>query len=261
MTNLKTERATAKEMGLFLSEYAVYLFSYGATCIRLEKNVARIAESAGMKAEMSIFPRHIHITVKDFKNDKVFTTIASIKDSPINYSNITQLSKLSWDIADGLTQFNNAHERLTSIISARPYNSWGILLLVSLANAAFCRLFGGDTTAMAIVFLATFAGFQLKQLMASHQIDMRLTVMACAFVSSVLAAADGIFGLGKTPEITIGTSILYLIPGIPYINSFCDMLDRHYICSFSRLMNAIVTTCCLSIGLCAGMALMRVGMF
>ncbi len=39
------------------------------------------------------------------------------------------------------------------------------------------------------------------------------------------------------------------------------MLDRRYICAFGRMMDAVVLTACLSIGLCFGMLLMRVGMF
>lgn len=75
------------------------------------------------------------------------------------------------------------------------------------------------------------------------------------------ACAGGITGLGLTPEIAVATSVLYLVPGIPFINSFCDLIDRHYICAYGRAMHAIVLVCCLSFGLCAGMALMHVPMF
>lgn len=134
-------------------------------------------------------------------------------------------------------------------------------MLVGAANASFCRLFGGDAVAMAVVFVATLAGFVLKQMMAERHADARITVVVCSFVSAVLAAADGLFGLGSTPAIAIGASVLYLVPGIPFINSFSDMIDGHYICAFGRMMQAIVITCCLSVGLCCGMLLMNVGMF
>ena len=136
-----------------------------------------------------------------------------------------------------------------------------MLVLVSLANASFCRLFGGDMVAMVIVFVATFAGFLVKQMLMERHVDFRLTAVVCSFVSAVLASSDALFSLGATPEIAVGTSVLYLIPGIPFINSFCDMIDRHYLCSFGRMMNAVVLSCCLSAGLCAGMMLMNLGMF
>ncbi|MDE5689172.1 MAG: threonine/serine exporter family protein, partial [Duncaniella sp.] len=72
---------------------------------------------------------------------------------------------------------------------------------------------------------------------------------------------DALFHLGQTPEIAIGNSVLYLVPGIPFLKSVRDMLAGHYICSFSRFMHAMILTGCLSIGLCGGMMMMNIGMF
>lgn len=262
MMSLTTcEPASAREMCLFLADYAGWLFSCGATCIRLEKNVSRIAARAGMEINLSIMPRHIHLTVKNDNKGQIFTSIATIEDRPVNYEMNTLLSRLSWDIADGRVSIEEGRKRFAEIIASRLHSKSAVLLLASVGNAAFCGLFGGDAVAIAVVFAATMAGLYLRQAMSSKGIDFRLIVIVCSFVSSVLAAADGLFGLGSTPDIAIGTSVLYLVPGIPFINSFCDMIDRHYICAMSRLMNAAVTTCCLSGGLCAGMMLMNVGMF
>ena len=112
-------------------------------------------------------------------------------------------------------------------------NKFLLIVAVSLANAAFCRLFGGDWPAMAVVGLATAAGFWLKSEMLGRHCDLRLTVFVCAFVSAVLSAAAILFSLGTTPLTAIATSVLYLVPGIPFLNSFSDLIYRHYICSIS----------------------------
>lgn len=87
-----------------------------------------------------------------------------------------------------------------------------------------------------------------------------MVFMICAFLSSVIGATDMLFSIGSTPAIAISTSVLYLIPGIPFLNSFSDMLYRHYLCAFARFADAMVLTCCLSIGLCIGLSLMRANM-
>ena len=69
------------------------------------------------------------------------------------------------------------------------------------------------------------------------------------------------FGIGSTPEIALGTSVLYLIPGVPYINAVSDMIDRHYLCAFSRFADAVVLTACLSAGLCGGMLVLGLRWF
>lgn len=248
-------RATAD----FLSEYAVELFGSGCTCIRLEKNMRRIAESVGMEVAFSVLPRHLHISVSDGSDS--YTKVVGIREMPISFSRITDLSRLSWQMYDGKITFQEACDVLPRIYKCTMVNPWMLVLLVSLANASFCRLFSGDIIAMCSVFIATFIGFRLKQLLLEHKVNVKVTVMACAFISSMITALSGLPGVGSTPQIAVATSVLYLVPGIPFINSFCDFLDGHYLCAFGRLMNAIILLCCLSIGLCAGMAVMNLAMF
>lgn len=243
---------------IFLSEYAASLSGCGATCIRIEKNVQRIAEAWNIRSEMTILPSHIHITVWDAGKQQSYTNIVRIPNTGISFHINTLLSKLSWAIADGKLSFEEAMEQYREILATPPSGKWLVLLLASLANASFCRLFGGDFTSMCIVFAATVAGFRLKQAMLEDHHDIRFVFFCSAFFSSVIGSAGYVFGWGGTPEIALGTSVLYLIPGIPYINSVSDLLDSHYISAFSRFMNAVVLTASLSAGLCGGLLLMNI---
>lgn len=254
-------RPTAGEMGIFLANYSASLLASGATCIRLDKNVNRIAAVYDMEVDMTIMPRHIHLTVVDKYSSEVMTSIATVPASSISFSVNTELSRLSWEIADNKIGFNGAVERFNSIVEGDSQNKWIVLLLVTLANASFCRLFGGDAIAMSIVGLATFIGYYMKVKLLSHRLDVRAVFIICSFISSIIGATDMLFSIGTTPDIAIGTSVLYLVPGIPFLNSFSDMLYRRYLCSFARFADAVVLTCCLSAGLYAGMALMNVEMF
>lgn len=263
MIRMKCDRdnISSKQLCIFLSRYASCLLGYGATCIRLEKNVCRIAAAYGHRAELTIMPRHVHMTVVSEDGDDIFTSMSTVPARAINFDLNTRLSRLSWKIADNCISLPRAVALFERINKPRRQNPMAVLTLVAAANASFCRLFGGDLAAMAVVFLATFAGFMVRQMMVRHHADIRLTVIVCAFISSVLGATGMLFSFGSTPSIALATSVLYLVPGIPFINSFSDMLYRHYICAFSRFVDALVLTCCLSIGLCAGMLMMHVGMF
>ncbi len=256
---IKNTDVSSKELCLFLSQYAVRLLGCGATCIRLEKNVSRIAGRFGCKADFTIMPGHISMSV--CSGDDNFTSVDTVRNSAIDFDLNTRLSRLSWRIADSDMSLDQARRIFSRLVRQRSENPYLVLVLVSLANASFCRLFGGDLIAMAVVFVATFAGFYVKQLLLARKMDTRVVVIICSFISSVLGATDMLFSLGSTPAVAIGTSVLYLVPGIPFINSFSDILYRHYICAFSRFVDASVITACLSIGLCAGMMLMGVGMF
>lgn len=243
---------------IFLSDYAACLLGCGATCIRIEKNVRRMAERWELLSEMTILPSHIHMTVWNKDRSHSYSNIVRLRHTGISFNINTQLSKLSWAIADNKTNFEEARRTYRAITDTRPANKWLVWLLASLANMSFCRLFGGDFTAMLIVLAGTLAGYRLKQIMLEDGLDARFVFFCCAFFSSVIGSAGYVFQWGETPDVALATSVLYLIPGIPYINSVSDLLDGHYISSFSRLMNAIVLTACLSAGLCGGLLLMNI---
>lgn len=253
----ETQQApTVKEICIFLSDYAAWLLGCGATCIRIEKNIQRMSETFHVESDMTILPSHIMLSVWDENRSHSYSNIKRVHKSGISFNVNTQLSKLSWDIADGKLSFTEALHTFERIMQTRSANKWLVLVLASAANASFCRLFNGDLIAMIVVFLATLVGYRLKQVLLECKTDVRLVFLLSAFSSSVIAAGAHLFSWGTTPEIAIGTSVLYLIPGIPYINSVSDMLDGHYICSFSRFIDAVILTASLSVGLCGGMLLM-----
>ncbi len=245
----------------FLADYAAYMLGCGATCIRTEKNVSRIANSLGLETDLTILPVHVQLSIKSTDGNSSYYEIRRVPQIGISFNINTQLSKLSWDLADGKISIDDAPPLLQHIIKTPPLNKYEVLLCASLANLAFCRLFGGDSASMLLVFFATLVGYKIKQDLLAKKIDVRIVFICSAFISSVIASAAYIFGWGNTPEIAIGTSVLYLIPGIPYINSVSDLLGKHYVCAFSRFVDAIILTACLSLGLCGGFFIMGLQIF
>ena len=250
-----------KETAAFLAEYASLLLGCGSTCIRIEKNTRRMAEAFGVNIDIFIMPAHVTVSV--WNTDRSQTEMAQRKTAScgISFDLNTRLSQLSWKVADNSLPLHTAVERLQCIKTTKPTGNWEVLILASFANAAFCRLFGGDYFAMLIVFVSTLTGYRLKQIMLEDGRDVRLTFLCASFFSASISAGGHIFNIGSTPELALGTSVLYLIPGVPYINSVSDMIYRHYLCAFSRFLDAAVLTACLSAGLCAGMLMLGLKWF
>lgn len=250
-----------RAMASFLAEYAAWLLGCGATCIRIEKNTRRMAGAFGLVLDISIMPTHIFVSVGRGEGERAESVMRKTAPCGISFNLNARLSRLSWEVADNHIAFAEAAARFNDIKSSRPTGDIEVLLLASLANASFCRLFGGDAVAMLTVFVSTLAGFRLKQIMLADHRDVRLTFLCASFFSAAISAGGHVFEIGTTPEIALGTSVLYLIPGVPYISAVSDMLDRHYLCAFSRFADAGVLTACLSAGLCAGMFLLGLRWF
>lgn len=261
-TSTISNAAGTGEIAAFLADYASLLSGCGATCIRTEKNTRRLAEAFGVEFDIAIMPAHVYVAVwRDGDRADSRTAMRRTADRGINFNINARLSRLSWEVADNHIDFATAVDRFESIGKTRPTGRREVLLLTSLANASFCRLFGGDLMSMLIVFLSTLAGYRLKQIMLEDKRDVRLTFVCASFFSAALSAGGHIFDLGATPEIAVSTSVLYLIPGVPYINAVSDMIYRHYLCAFSRFLDAAILTACLSVGLCAGLLMLGLGIF
>lgn len=129
------------------------------------------------------------------------------------------------------------------------------LVVVGLANASFCKLFGGDWTAVGIVFTATLVGFAVKQRMQAHAVNHFLVFACSAFVASLCATAALRFDC--TAEIALATSPLFLVPGVPLINGVIDIMEGHVLMGGSRLVNALLQIVCIAVGLSATLLMVK----
>lgn len=248
-----------KQICDFISRYSSTLLACGATTIRIERNIERIAAVYDTSAEITVLPMHIMVTVWDSKREHSYTANTKIKSNGIDFDKNSELSKLSWNIYDNHLSLEEADSRFNAIMSRQRLNQWLVLLLASLANASFCHLFGGDTISMIIVFVATANGFFLKdKLHSDWQCDLRIATIIAGCVATIIASSGYVFGLGDTPDITLGTGVLFLVPGVPFINAFSDLVYGHYICFMSRLIHASIITICLSLGLILGLMIINI---
>lgn len=47
-----------------------------------------------------------------------------------------------------------------------------------------------------------------------------------SFIASMIGSTGYLMHWGDTPDMALGTSVLYLIPGVPLINAIMDIIDR-----------------------------------
>lgn len=234
----------------FFSNYATTLLSSGATSLRTETNIGRMAEFYNIKVIITIMPKHVQIMLT--MGDESVVRVVS-RTMGINFYSITELSRLSWRVVEERLDVATANKILEEIKSKKRCHIAIVTIMAGLANASFCRLFGGDYWAMFFVLIATISGFYTKhELVNKIGIDARIATIFAASISSVLSCGASMYGLGNTPEVSLATSVLYLVPGIPYINAFSDLINGHHICALSWLISALETTICLGTGLVLG---------
>ena len=262
MTNMTTEQKSLpadehtrlKHICRFIEGYATAMLSAGATTSRIEHCVERISRRYGVISDLSLLPSRILLTVWDTNHSHNYSLVGHTHKNGINLQTVTSLSRLSFlDIP-----LETACEQLKTIISTPRMNKWTVILLTALANLSFCRLFDGDWYAMGVVFAATVIGNVYKNYMVEKHWDIRFTTIVAAYISAIVGSSCFIFGFGSTPQTALGTSVLWLVPGIRFINAICDMTNGHYVVSQSRMTDAVITTICLSSGLCLALLTLNI---
>ena len=129
-----------------------------------------------------------------------------------------------------------------------------------MANFAFCRLFGGDFAAGILVCCGTFVGFNLRYFLTKIKIDLRIQYIICSFLSSYIVFLGVDMDYTNTADIALGSSILYLIPGVFFINSVIDILKDHILMGLSRIVSVGILVCCIALGIYATLSFSDFGL-
>lgn len=238
-----------KQYSIFLSEYATCLIGAGVHTTRIIRNTCRIAVALGVKAEMTVLHKTLNLTLSSPDGQHVYNKVSTIAPRRVSFRLNTDLSKLSWDAYDQHLTLDEIWKQYQEVVSRPQLKDWQVLIMVGVANAAFCGLFQGDLWACGMVAIGTWIGYGLKILMARKHINIFGIWFCCAFLSSMIASLCSFLHLGNTPDIAIATSALYLIPGVPLINSVIDTIEGHVLTGFARFMDALLLIVSMALGL------------
>ena len=145
--------------------------------------------SQGVDLQLSSFQKSTILTVRDDATGEAVTRVVKIPALPISFERNSDLSALSWDALDDRLPLDEIRRRYGELIDKPRIDPIFVLVTVGLANASFCRLFGGDWTAAGIVFTATLVGFAARQRMQAHGVNHFLIFIISAFMASLCASA------------------------------------------------------------------------
>ncbi len=240
---------------LFIAEYSTHLMGVGVHTSRLVRNSKRIGQAFDVKVNIAVLYRTIIVTIIDNQTGRLWNEVLDIPARPISFEHNSELSALSWEVLDRKLSLEQLKQRYEQIISAPKIHPLFVIIMVGLANASFCKLFGGDVISMGIIFSSTITGVFLRQLMQKREFNKYVVFTRAAFIASLCASTSLIFD--TTSEIALATSILFLVPGVPMINGVIDIVEGYTLTGFSRLTEAALIIVCLALGLSFTLVLVK----
>ena len=232
-----------------LLEVGALLMSSGANSSRIRITINRIAGAYGFDVDLLITHRALTLTIYDEAQDFFFSRLKRTSPHGANFRMVSGISRMSWRIVEENWSLEQVEQELERLKSLSPYPRLVVLMMVSAAGAAFCRLFGGVYIELLVTFVATFLGLFVRQEAVKKSFNPYLSIFFAAFVSSMIAGMALKLQIGANPEYAFATSVLYLIPGIPLINSISDLLDGNIMNGIVRGVNGLMISFAIALGM------------
>ena len=239
----------AQAAGNTLLEIGSLLMSSGASTHRTRITMIRIAHGLGYGIELLITQRALMLTITEKDHHFFFSRMKRISPLKPNFRMVSGISHLSWNVQEQKWSVEKINEELDRLKQLSFYPRGVLLTTVGLAGAGFCFLFGGDYLNMAVAFVATVIGLLVRQESAKMKFNPYLCVYFAALVASFIAGLSETFEIGASPDKAVVTSVLFLVPGIPLINSVTDMIDGNIQNGWVRAVNGLLIAFAIALGL------------
>ena len=232
-----------------LLETASLLMVSGANTIRVNLTINRFASVLNFKTSFFISHKSIIMTLYEEDTTRTCTRVKNIPPHAINFTIISEVSKLSWHAVTEDWTLEQISNELDIIRNKKRFSKLTVLIAVSLAGAGFCNIFEGDYLNMLVAFISTFVGLVVFQLTHKEKFNVYMRIVVGSFVASLIAGFGVMFNIGTHPQTALATSILYLVPGVALINSFTDLLDNNIINGMVRFTTGLMTVLAIALGL------------
>lgn len=244
-----TNTYTASELGPFLLDIGANLLRAGASSKRVALTMKRFASAGAFEPHVAVGLHAVALTLNDENGQSVYSATHDIPAVGVNFKIISGISRLSWDFTALKMTIDEARVELDRLEQLPHYSRWVVLPLVALAGSAFCFTFGGGWQEMLITFAATFAGLFLKQELVKKKFNTYIVTFLSAFAAAVFTGILFKLGMGQQVEHAFSTCVLFLVPGVPLINCFTDLVDGYIVNGIDRGVNALMHAMAIAFGL------------
>ena len=145
-------------------------------------------------------------------------------------------------------------ERIQKLAS--PLNRWVMIVAAACTAAFFSQIPGGDWGAFGIAFVAAGIGQVLRSLLQARKFAVAPVTLVCGVLSACIACVGLRLGLSQIAPATLIASVIYMVPGLPLINGFVDLVSHKYLfVGLERIANAAFLFLLLAVAIALAIAL------
>ena len=223
------------------------LISSGANTQRVKRNVDRISAALGYECEVFYSHSAVIVTVIGKLTGEKETVVEMIPHHGVNFNAISDISILSWEVQEKKLTIDEIEQQVAAIKAKPHYNMYVMWFFVSVAGGALAYIFGGKESSYAefgMSFAATLAGLAGRRVLQLRKFNVYICWAWAAFVSvcviSIFRKLIEYYTIDLEFRNALAASVLWLVPGVPLINGFIDMLTGSTVSGMAKLSHAAI---------------------
>lgn len=243
------------------------LMDSSADTSRVKRNMERTAAFLGLPSEnlhISIDYYMLQVNLSDEHHS--FSKMQRCDKHVINMEAIQEVSKLTWRAIQqdySLDEYEKALEEIAS--RKRHYSEWMIAIGAGFACGGFCIQFGCDWTAFFYSSIAAILGNRFRMYLNHLGSNIYANIAIAAFISTFIAWLSSFISTpavmahiptalqpylcSSTPWHPMLACALFIVPGVPLINSVNDLLDNHIQTGLIRATNTMLMVVAMAFGI------------
>lgn len=257
-----TDYVAASEFADLALDIATTLLASGAHCGRISNNLNRMAKRWHLDVQMQLTFIGVIVTVTS-ESDQL-QPVTRYRSTPLHSVHLrllTEFSRLTWKAADGDLNFTQVKEETERIKKYKHYSYLSIALAVGLSCACLCLLLGGSILDGVVACVAAFVGSMVRTYISHHKFNPMISFVIASFVTTMISGANMILGWGTAPEMALATAVLYLVPGVPLINSLIDLIEGQLSSAWNRALFGASILLCIAVGMILSISLLGINNF
>ena len=224
-------------------EAGAILLENGAEISRVDETMRRIAGHYGVDDEnFFVLSNGIMATAKGFARTKFIPIKGASLDK------VVAVNQLSREVSAGKCDLNQLESRLKAIRAIRPKPAWEQIAASAFGSAAFCIIFGGGFADSIAAFVAGLVLWVYMLFVGYRHLSRIAGAITGGLLATLLCGVMFRLGLGTHLSNMIIGAIIPLIPGVPFTNGIRDLAHEDYIAGVTRLLDALLTFFCISMG-------------
>ena len=238
--------ASLSEKASVIGRVGIMMLACGTGAWRVRSSMNELSELMNVTCTVDIGLMSINYTC--FDGNDSFSQSLCLTNTGVNTSQLNRLEKLVSNFAtDEIGQScEKIHSRLDKIEKIHGlYSPVTLAVFAALACGAFTFLLGGGIVEMLCAFAGAGIGNYIRCKLSKHHFTLFLNIAvsisaACLMYAICLKAAEIFFHVPAVHEAGYICSMLFIIPGFPFITSGIDLAKLDLRSGLERLTYSII---------------------